>query len=101
MPFPQFSSIHPDSGGIRIAPADPRQAALALPAIQRFLSGSGLGETANCSGVAGAAPGAQAWLNAAFAAACMPDHDTTGVAQALNLCPHTNDTDLDLSLIHI
>lgn len=99
MPLQQFSSIHPDRGGIRIAPPDPRQAPLALQAIQRFLSELGLGDTANCSGVAGAAPGAQAWLNAAFAAACMPDHDTTGVAQALNLCTHANDIDLDREIV--
>lgn len=99
MPFLQFSPIHPDRGGIRIAPSEARQAVSALRAIQHFLSTLGLRDTANCSGVAGAAPGAQAWLNAAFAAACMPGHDTTGVAHALNLRTDADDIDLDREIV--
>lgn len=99
MPFLQFSPTYPDRGGIRIAPPEARQAAAALRAIQHYLSALGLRDTANCSGVAGAAPGAQAWLNATFAAACMPGHDTTGVARALHLCTGTDDVDLDREIV--
>lgn len=99
MPFLQFSPTYPDRGGIRIAPPEARQAAAALRAIQHYLSALGLRDTANCSGVAGAAPGAQAWLNATFAAACMPGHDTTGVARALHLRTDADDVDLDREIV--
>ncbi|MFY0476266.1 hypothetical protein [Achromobacter marplatensis] len=99
MPFSQFSPIDPDRGGILIAPSEAPQAARALPAIQHYLSALGLRDMANCSGVAGAAPGAQAWLDTAFAAARMPSHDTTGVARALNLRTDTYDIDLDREIV--
>jgi len=99
MPFTQFSPMHPDRGGIRIAPPETRQTACPLHAIQDYLSALGLRDVANSSGVAGAAPGAQAWLKTAFAAACMPGHDTTGVARALNLRTDAYDIDLDREIV--
>ncbi|WP_454673902.1 hypothetical protein [Achromobacter pestifer] len=99
MPYLQVSSIHPDRGGIRIAPPEARQAASTLHAVQRFLSGLGLLDAANCSGVTGATPGAQAWINTAFATACMPGHDTTSVARATGLRTDTNDIDLDREIV--
>lgn len=99
MPFTQFSPMHPDRGGIRIAPPETRHTACPLHAIQDYLSALGLRDVANSSGVAGAAPGAQAWLKTAFAAACMPGHDTTGVARALNMRTDAYDIDLDREIV--
>lgn len=99
MPFPLHSPNHPALGGIRIAPPDPRQASPALQALEQFLSHLGLRDAVRCCGLTGLAPGAYAGLNATFAAAYAPDHDTTGLAHLLGLRTATSDADLDREIV--
>lgn len=99
MPYCQHYPNHAGLGGIRIEPSESRQAASALQVLERFLSGLALQNVVSCSGLAGVSPGAHAWLKAAFAAAALPGHDTTGVARVLQLHTDTSDADLDREIV--
>ena len=111
----QHPSNLPTAGGIRIESTDTRQAASARQDLERYLAESGLRSdpsngtqhgprfglynAAICAGLAGAAPGAQAWLRSHFADTFVPGYDTTGIAQNLGLDTSTRDADLDREIL--
>lgn len=99
MPSLLQSSSRPGLGGIRIEPLNSRQTASTLQAVEHFLSDLGLRNAAHCSRLTGVAPGVHTGLNAAFAAAFLPDHDTTGMAGMLGLRTDTNNADLDREIV--
>ncbi|WP_342065646.1 hypothetical protein [Achromobacter kerstersii] len=89
----------PPVGGIRIESSDSRQANIARQDLDRFLSESGLHDTATGAGLTGASPGAHAWLRTAVADVIAPGYDTTGIAQRLGLRTDVDDGDLDREIL--
>ncbi|MGE8620059.1 MAG: hypothetical protein ACN6O0_19745, partial [Achromobacter spanius] len=97
--------VPPPRGGIRIesfdSPHSPNAyyASKALHELGEFLARAGLRQAAICCGLTGATAGAHAWLQAAFADAFLPQHDTTALAQQLGLRTETHTADLDREIL--
>lgn len=97
--------VPPPRGGIRIESSDSPHSPNALYAskarheLDEFLARAGLRQAAICCGLTGATAGAHAWLQAAFAQAFLPQHDTTGLAQKLGLRTETHTADLDREIL--
>ncbi|KOF53434.1 hypothetical protein AD428_13575 [Achromobacter sp. DMS1] len=99
MSLPLVSLGRPDVGGIRIDTAGASAAAEAWEQAGRFLSSLSLDEAAACDRLSGDAPGVRIALRPAFAAAHLPQADTTGAAASLGLRTDADEADLDREIV--